>query len=248
METTTPFDLNQAIQRWRENLGQSPAFRAENLYELETHLRDSIETLMRMGLSDQESFLIANKRLGNNSTLEAEFANENATSIWLDRALWILLGIQLWGSASVLSFSLQTFLRAFIPKINEWLAMYGFGRISEAIPGQLFFVVALPLTILAAAKLFSVVRRLSERRGWFSINSILSKPLLLGGVYGALCFLPLVIQYFAGILVRSYSLERYSGMSLPSGYGLYGLIFLQTAIFAAIVMVIGKRRLRLSRN
>src|ERR1043165_8539789 len=58
MEATTPFDLNQAIQRWRENLGQSPAFRSENLFELESHLRDSIATLQRQGLSDEEALLV----------------------------------------------------------------------------------------------------------------------------------------------------------------------------------------------
>ena len=45
MENQTAFDLNQAIQRWRENLANSPAFRSENLNELESHLRDSISTL-----------------------------------------------------------------------------------------------------------------------------------------------------------------------------------------------------------
>ena len=46
METTsTPFDLNQAIQQWRDGLAQSPAIRGENLDELEVHLRDSVATL-----------------------------------------------------------------------------------------------------------------------------------------------------------------------------------------------------------
>ena len=33
METKTAFDLNTAIQRWREHLSQSPQFRPENLEE-----------------------------------------------------------------------------------------------------------------------------------------------------------------------------------------------------------------------
>ena len=51
METTTSFDLNRAIQSWRENLAQSPAFRGENLNELESHLRDSVATWQARGLS-----------------------------------------------------------------------------------------------------------------------------------------------------------------------------------------------------
>ena len=107
METATPFDLNQEIQRWRETLGQSPAFRSENLYELETHLRDSIAVLQRQGLSAEESFLVAVKRLGKTGSLEAEFAKQNAQSIWLDRALWMLIGAQIWSLASILTNSLR---------------------------------------------------------------------------------------------------------------------------------------------
>src|ERR1700679_4246628 len=59
METKAPFDLTAAIQHWRENLAQSPAFRAENLAELESHLRDSITRLQTTGLSVDEAFVIA---------------------------------------------------------------------------------------------------------------------------------------------------------------------------------------------
>src|SRR5689334_23260986 len=64
MENQTSFELNNAIQRWRENLGQSPAFRSENLNELESHLRDSIATLQAKGLLEEEAFLIASRRIG----------------------------------------------------------------------------------------------------------------------------------------------------------------------------------------
>src|SRR4051794_3815451 len=59
METQTSFDLNLAIQRWRENLAQSSALRNENLNELESHLRDSIAALQTAGLSGEEAFVIA---------------------------------------------------------------------------------------------------------------------------------------------------------------------------------------------
>ena len=42
MQSENSFELNRAIQRWRENLGRSPVFRHENLNELEAHLRDSV--------------------------------------------------------------------------------------------------------------------------------------------------------------------------------------------------------------
>jgi hypothetical protein len=248
METTTPFDLNQAIQQWRETLAQSPAFRNENLYELETHMRDSIGTLRRLGLSDEESLLIAKRRLGNVSQLESEFAKENAKSIWLDRALWILLGVQLWGLASVLSYNLQTILRASVPALNEWLTTYGFGRISETIPGQALYVIGLPLVLLASAKLLSALNHWTERRGWFPLHFILSKPHLLAGLYGLLCLLPMGMQYGLSLVVHHYGWERHSGMSLTSGSALYALAITQAAVFASIVWLIGRQQLRLGRS
>jgi len=95
MENQTSFDLNLAIERWREELGQSQAFRTENLDELEAHLRDSVTRLQTHGLSVEEAFLVAGRRIGKNGPLEAEFAKINGQAVWLDRFLWLLLGVQL---------------------------------------------------------------------------------------------------------------------------------------------------------
>lgn len=96
METQTPFDLNLAIQSWREELARSSAFRGENLNELESHLRDSIDRLRGRELSDEEAFLIATRRVGNTQRLEQEFGKVNCGNVWLARAMWMLIGIQIW--------------------------------------------------------------------------------------------------------------------------------------------------------
>jgi hypothetical protein len=96
METKTAFDLNIAIQRWREHLSQSPQFRPENLEELETHLRDSVAAFQSTALSDEEAFLVATRRLGGVPALEPEFAKVNGQTVWMNRLLWMLVGAQLW--------------------------------------------------------------------------------------------------------------------------------------------------------
>jgi hypothetical protein len=73
MATTTAFDLNQAIQQWREKLTTSPQFQAEEISELESHLRNSVITLQANGLSSEESFLIATRRVGTVEQIEPEF-------------------------------------------------------------------------------------------------------------------------------------------------------------------------------
>jgi hypothetical protein len=77
METTAPFDLNIALQHWRERLGQSPEIKSESLTELESHVRDSVGQLEIKGLSSEESFLIATRRVGSPAQLEPEFAKMN---------------------------------------------------------------------------------------------------------------------------------------------------------------------------
>jgi hypothetical protein len=100
MENTTPFDLEAAIQKWRDELVQSPAFKQENLNELESHLRDSISRLQATGLATDESFLIATRRVGHSGALAKEFGKLNRTVVWLQRVLWMLVGIQVWHVAS----------------------------------------------------------------------------------------------------------------------------------------------------
>ena len=59
METPTSFDLNEALRCWRAGLSQSPQLRAENLAELEAHLRDGVAAWQARGLTEEEAFLLA---------------------------------------------------------------------------------------------------------------------------------------------------------------------------------------------
>jgi len=100
MENPTPFDLNQAIQQWRERISSAPAFRDRDVDELEDHLRDATSSLMLRGLSTQESLWIAQHRLGSDSLLTGEFNKTNQAQVWLDRALWMVVGAFSMGTLS----------------------------------------------------------------------------------------------------------------------------------------------------
>ena len=87
MENETPFDLEDAIRKWRDSLIQSSRLRAEELEELELHLRDSLSALQKRGLSEEEAWIIAQKRLGQREVLKNEFAKVTSpakllTSSW----------------------------------------------------------------------------------------------------------------------------------------------------------------------
>ncbi len=91
MENPTSFDLNAALQRWRENLAGSAALKREDIDELEAHLRDSMVALETTGLSTSEAFWVARSRLGGDE-LVLEFGKVNQERIWLNRALWMVAG------------------------------------------------------------------------------------------------------------------------------------------------------------
>ncbi|HET7624509.1 MAG TPA: permease prefix domain 1-containing protein [Verrucomicrobiae bacterium] len=82
METPIQFDLGIAFHNWREKLAHSPNFRKENLDELESHLRDSVNALQSKGLSADEAFLIGIRRIGTADVLEGQFAAENGGRGW----------------------------------------------------------------------------------------------------------------------------------------------------------------------
>ena len=92
METDPQFDLNQSIQTWREGLAGSPAFRAADLDELESHMRDSVATLQIAGLSAEEAYWVARKRVGTLEALDGEFEKVNRQRVWLNRVMWMVAG------------------------------------------------------------------------------------------------------------------------------------------------------------
>jgi hypothetical protein len=247
MEATTPFDLNQAIQRWRENLGQSPAFRSENLFELESHLRDSIATLQRQGLSDEEALLVTMKRLGRSATLEAEFAKQNTRSIWLDRALWIIIGAQLWGFVAQSTVLLDLLLNFCLPPFNRWLATYGFGHIRESLAVQVCYVVGFPLVLFLTAKATIAFHRWSQRRGWQPFSSILSKPRAVAGLFAVLYLAPTLFTYGMGMLASRLNWSGSLGSRGLSTTTVYLVLVLHAVAFTALVLVIARKRQRLSR-
>jgi hypothetical protein len=93
MENSAPFDLGQALGQWRANLQSLGGFRTEELEELESHLRESISVLHARGLSLQEAFMIAARRLGSERQLSEEYAKANPQRVWTERAMWMVAGV-----------------------------------------------------------------------------------------------------------------------------------------------------------
>jgi hypothetical protein len=74
--------LEVQIEQWRTYLGRRRAIHPVDVEELEDHLRDQIATLVDAGLSPDEAFLVAVKRIGAQDAIANEFAREHSERLW----------------------------------------------------------------------------------------------------------------------------------------------------------------------
>ena len=74
--------LESEILEWRAFVGKGQGVDGRDVEELETHLRDQIADLTAAGLSEDEAFLIAVKRMGTLDELSREFAHERSGRLW----------------------------------------------------------------------------------------------------------------------------------------------------------------------
>jgi hypothetical protein len=74
--------LEGQIEQWRSYLRRRPAIRPVDVEELEDHLRGEVAALRGAGLSENEAFLVAVKRMGALDAISNEFAREHSERLW----------------------------------------------------------------------------------------------------------------------------------------------------------------------
>ncbi|HUQ19151.1 MAG TPA: permease prefix domain 1-containing protein [Gemmatimonadaceae bacterium] len=79
---SNPAVLEEQIEQWRSYLVRRRAIHTVDVAELEDHLREQVAGLMDAGLSTDEAFLVAVKRIGNLDSLSREFALEHSERLW----------------------------------------------------------------------------------------------------------------------------------------------------------------------
>lgn len=91
MENQTRFNLNTALENWRTELAAQPSLSPDDRRELETHLRDTFAEVKARGLSEEESFWLARRRVGQPQKLAEEFVKTDPTRIWRERVFWMMV-------------------------------------------------------------------------------------------------------------------------------------------------------------
>jgi len=232
--------MNCAIQRWRESLAESPAFRCENLDELESHLRDSIATLQAGGLSPDEGFLIATRRIGSEEFLKSEFGKANRHGVWLERALWMLIGIQFWSSVS------GTIASSTRGAVSFALMSYDFNTYGRVIPTMLYVFANLSgFAVSLVICWWLIFKRGSSLGDWFA--NLLRRHRLWYLTVIVVCGLSLfsvVMNY--GIVLLQLKFTDMTRFGEIAGYQQYSWIVgyvAQTATLVLLTLWIARKRL-----
>src|SRR5687768_12726530 len=70
------------IAEWRAYVSTAPGVNGHDVDELEDHLRHQIADLNAAGLTTDEAFLVAVKRMGELDAVSREFAREHSGRLW----------------------------------------------------------------------------------------------------------------------------------------------------------------------
>src|SRR4051794_9145120 len=74
--------VEEQIEQWRSYLRRRQMIHSVDIAELEDHLREQIAVIVDAGLTWDEAFLVAVKRMGNLDALSREFAYEHSDRLW----------------------------------------------------------------------------------------------------------------------------------------------------------------------
>lgn len=147
--------VESRIAEWRAAVLRGGAVADSDADELEGHLREQISDLEEAGLSGDEAFLIAVKRLGEVHQITAEFASEHGDRLWKQLAMPRPEVGRLRPTVTMLAFAALT------------AVLIQVARLTTTIPGasEAWLIRDLSLFVLPVlAAYFAVVRRMPWRR------------------------------------------------------------------------------------
>ncbi len=232
-------DRETRLKVWRERLQMQDALSARDIVELEAHLLDQLRELEAKGLSQEESWMIAERRLGDAETLAEEYQRSDPSRVARLRIVWALVGILVFNVFSSLISMAQTivggvYLSYFDRTIHDGFELVGVGP----------FVVH---GVIMAGAVFAVAY--AAYRVWFHgrwedwsqrLSSFAGRPgVLLSVVLGVMVLAFLVRTGSSIVTARLFAPEAFGALAVTSAYS--GALF-SLALPVALVMTLRKVR------
>jgi hypothetical protein len=236
MENQARYNLNAAIKNWRQELIAQADLTAEVRRELETHLHDTITGFQQRGLSDEESFWLARRRVGQPQQLDVEFVKLDPAKIWRERVFWMVLGLlamQLWSEVSVfLAMAVQSMSSYAIRHdffVPDWIWFY----LPSNLRWNLGSVLRSPIIsiLVRFVPMIWIVVLLAKGR----MNRVVSKLELVFEVRSRFVFVAatLFVIYYSWLV---FAVLRYSGESLAGRQTLPVSFLVQRALAWSFVV------------
>ena len=149
--------LETQIAEWRRYVADAPALNGHDVDELEDHLRHQIAELNVAGLTDDEAFLVAVKRMGDLDAVSREFAREHSDRLWK----------QLLGPAEEASPAPSGWLEALVFAVAAAVVIE-LARLAAGFPDEkpTWFARNLSLFVLPFLAAYFARRRQLDLRGW----------------------------------------------------------------------------------
>ncbi len=226
-------DVERQIEQWRHALRTSAAFGASDIDELESHLREEMERLRPLGLSETEAFLVAHHRLGAAEALETEYEKVNTDRRSLLRLSWMAAGVLVYFLAGYLAVGVShAGMIAALPLRMGVVALTWVGVGTEAVAAAVLLLLT-----------WAGVRRFSWSRltGRLRTLSLPWLVLLLGGLVLVVCLVLGFELFFRMAAVRCLNEEEYGQMTLVRSYANLGWAVLAPLLAGLLIIVLRTR-------
>ena len=149
--------VESQIAEWRAYVANAPAVNGNDVDELEDHLRHLIAELSAAGLTADEAFLVAVKRMGELNAVSREFAREHSGRLWK----------QLLGTDEDASPVAEGWFEALVFAVAAAVAIQG-ARLAAGFPDEepTWFARNIGLFVLPFLAGYFARRRRIDLRGW----------------------------------------------------------------------------------
>lgn len=227
------FDLNEEILKWRSSLAGTEPVSESAVDELESHLREEIEALASLNLSEEESFWLARRRLGGEGEIAGEFAKINRSAVLRGRLFWMAAGILTYVLA------IQSGIAA--SKLGVLFA--GLGGLAG--PGLGLVAVISELLVLGLILYLSyrVHRRMCNKPGvgWWSGN-ITGRIILFAALAVSFIALALAATRMVGAVAaaRIMGMQDYGMAAIGSAYVQLALDVLLPVVMVVVLIILRK--------
>jgi hypothetical protein len=178
LEGDTMFNLSQNVNQWRQALAECGSILHDELDELESHLVDLQQDLVKRGMSEEEAFTQAVRQVGEPRSLSREFER---THLFNSKKLWRALYIAPLVAPVMLS------LDSLVLNLLLWDPSNSTVENRIWMTPLLFLIVGVSLSYLIAATVWMPLVVLLKKYGWLHFGTVHLLGLLIAcGAYALL--------------------------------------------------------------